>query len=77
MAEIIDGFQCVHSGVSCDLQEILLEKIRGRESHDLPLIIERLLENEKEQISLGEKIKKLALPNATKQIVDEVEKILK
>jgi len=44
---------------------------------ELPLIIKRLIENEKERISLGDKIKKLALPNATKQIVDEVEKILK
>ena len=51
--------------------------LKEGEIDDLPLIIERLLENEKEQISLGEKIKKLALPNATKQIVDEVEKILK
>ena len=44
---------------------------------DLPLIIKRLLQDEKEQVSLSMNIKKMALPNATKQIVDEVEKILK
>jgi len=44
---------------------------------DLPLIIKRLLQDEKERDSLSVNIKKLALPNATKQIVDEVEKILK
>jgi len=44
---------------------------------DLPLIIKQLLKDEKQQDSLSKNIKKLALPNATKQIVDEVEKILK
>lgn len=44
---------------------------------DLPLIIKRLLQDEKERDSLSVNIKKLALPNATKQIADEVEKILK
>ncbi len=40
-------------------------------------VIEELLGNEKRQISLSQNIKKLALPDATKQIADEVEKILK
>ena len=40
-------------------------------------IVEELLGNEKRQISLSQNIKKLALPDATKQIADEVEKILK
>ena len=44
---------------------------------ELPLILEQLLKDEKQQDSLSKNIKKLALPNATKQIVDEVEKILK
>lgn len=40
-------------------------------------IIENLIDDEAKQLSLGANIKKLALPNATNQIVDEVEKILK
>jgi UDP-N-acetylglucosamine--N-acetylmuramyl-(pentapeptide) pyrophosphoryl-undecaprenol N-acetylglucosamine transferase len=36
-----------------------------------------LIQDEALQISLSKNIKKLALPNATKQIADEVEKILK
>lgn len=40
-------------------------------------VIGDLVENEEVQISLGKNIKKLALPDATKRIVDEVEKILK
>ena len=44
---------------------------------DLPDIIKGLLEDEQKQVLMCENIKKLALPNATKQIADEVEKILK
>jgi len=44
---------------------------------DLPSIINRLVKDDSAQLSLSNNIKKLALPNATKQIVDEVEKILK
>ena len=44
---------------------------------ELPRVIEELLGDEKKQISLGKNIKKLALPDATKQIADEVDKILK
>ncbi len=40
-------------------------------------LIGNLIDDEAKQLSLGRNIKKLALPNATKQIVDEVEKILK
>ena len=40
-------------------------------------LIKNLIDDEAKQLSLGRNIKKLALPNATKQIVDEVEKILK
>lgn len=40
-------------------------------------VIRGLVDNEEFQISLGKNIKKLALPDATKRIVDEVEKILK
>lgn len=40
-------------------------------------IIRNLIEDEARQLSLGRNIKKLALPNATKEIADEVEKILK
>ena len=51
--------------------------LKEKDIDDLPLIIKRLLQDEKEQVSLSMNIKKMALPNATKQIVDEVEKILK
>ncbi len=44
---------------------------------DLPSIINRLVKDDSAQLTLSNNIKKLALPNATKQIVDEVEKILK
>ena len=40
-------------------------------------LIGNLIDDEAKQLSLGRNIKKLALPNATNQIVDEVEKILK
>ena len=40
-------------------------------------VIGELVNDEETQISLGKNIKKLALPDATKRIVDEVEKILK
>ena len=39
--------------------------------------IENLIDDEAKQLSLSKNIKKLALPNATNQIADEVEKILK
>jgi UDP-N-acetylglucosamine--N-acetylmuramyl-(pentapeptide) pyrophosphoryl-undecaprenol N-acetylglucosamine transferase len=40
-------------------------------------IFKALLEDEKQQKKLSEKIKELALPNATKQIVDEILKLIK
>jgi len=40
-------------------------------------IFKALLEDENQQKKLSEKIKKLALPNATKQIVDEIIKLIK
>jgi len=40
-------------------------------------LIGNLIDDETKQLSLGKNIKKLALPNATNQIADEVEKILK
>lgn len=40
-------------------------------------VVGDLVDDEEVQISLGKNIKKLALPDATKRIVDEVEKILK
>jgi len=36
-----------------------------------------LLSSEKKQSEMGGNMKKLALPNATKHIVDEIEKLLK
>lgn len=36
----------------------------------------KLYQNKEEQVNLGANIKKLALPNATKHIVDEIEKLL-
>lgn len=40
-------------------------------------IFKALLEDENQQKKLSEKIKELALPNATKQIVDEITKLIK
>ena len=40
-------------------------------------LIGNLIDDDAKQLSLGRNIKKLALPNATNQIADEVEKILK
>ncbi len=51
--------------------------LREDDIDDLPSIISRLIMDEAAQLSLSNNIKKLALPNATKQIVDEVERILK
>jgi UDP-N-acetylglucosamine--N-acetylmuramyl-(pentapeptide) pyrophosphoryl-undecaprenol N-acetylglucosamine transferase len=39
--------------------------------------LETLIKDEPKQMLLAKNIKKLALPNATKQIADEVEKILR
>ncbi len=44
--------------------------------HIFKEIFETLLKDEKLRIRLSESIKKLALPNATKDIVDEVEKLI-
>lgn len=45
--------------------------------NELPMMVEQLVKDQKLQTSLSKNIKKLALPDATKLIVDEVEKILK
>ena len=58
-----------------DLSAAIL--LKESEISRLPEVIEQLLGDEQKQISLSQNIKKLALPNATKQIADEVEKILK
>ncbi len=58
-----------------DLDAAIL--LKEDEISSLPNVIEQLLGDEQQQISLSQNIKKLALPNATKQIADEVEKILK
>ena len=58
-----------------DLKAAIL--LKESEISRLPEVIEQLLGDEQKQISLSQNIKKLALPNATKQIADEVEKILK
>jgi UDP-N-acetylglucosamine--N-acetylmuramyl-(pentapeptide) pyrophosphoryl-undecaprenol N-acetylglucosamine transferase len=44
---------------------------------EFSLVVEALLKDEGKQELLGENIKKLALPQATVQIVDEIEKLLK
>ncbi|MEL4456043.1 undecaprenyldiphospho-muramoylpentapeptide beta-N-acetylglucosaminyltransferase [Lutimonas vermicola] len=58
-----------------DLKAAIL--LKESEISRLPEVIEQLLGDEQKQISLSQNIKKLALPDATKQIADEVEKILK
>lgn len=58
-----------------DLKAAIL--LKESEISRLPQVIEQLLGDEQKQISLSQNIKKLALPDATKQIADEVEKILK
>ncbi|MEM0575130.1 undecaprenyldiphospho-muramoylpentapeptide beta-N-acetylglucosaminyltransferase [Flavobacterium polysaccharolyticum] len=44
---------------------------------EFSLVVEALLKDEGKQQLLGDNIKKLALPQATVQIVDEIEKLLK
>ncbi|MCA0933603.1 undecaprenyldiphospho-muramoylpentapeptide beta-N-acetylglucosaminyltransferase [Lutimonas saemankumensis] len=53
---------------------ILLEE---KNIDTLPEVISLLVKDDDQRGVLGENIKKLALPNATKRIVDEVDKILK
>lgn len=43
---------------------------------DFETVFSKLNESEVAQVALGENIKKLALPDATKHIVDEIEKLL-
>lgn len=50
--------------------------LRESELDTFPLVFETLLKDEGKQQSLSENIKELALPNATNQIVREVEKLL-
>jgi UDP-N-acetylglucosamine--N-acetylmuramyl-(pentapeptide) pyrophosphoryl-undecaprenol N-acetylglucosamine transferase len=51
--------------------------LKERDIDQFAKVIVDLVNDEETQISLGKNIKKLALPDATKRIVDEVEKILK
>ncbi len=51
--------------------------VRESHLHIFKDVFETLLKDEKLRIRLSESIKKLALPNATKDIVDEVEKLMK
>jgi UDP-N-acetylglucosamine--N-acetylmuramyl-(pentapeptide) pyrophosphoryl-undecaprenol N-acetylglucosamine transferase len=44
---------------------------------EFSIVLEALLKDEGKQQLLGDNIKKLALPKATIQIVDEIEKLLK
>ncbi|MFY0629910.1 MAG: undecaprenyldiphospho-muramoylpentapeptide beta-N-acetylglucosaminyltransferase [Flavobacteriaceae bacterium] len=50
--------------------------LRESELETFPIVFETLLKDEGKQESLSENIKELALPNATSQIVNEVEKLL-
>ena len=50
--------------------------IRESELDTFPIIFETLLKDKGKQQSLSENIKELALPNATNQIVNQVEKLL-
>ncbi len=50
--------------------------IKEKDSDTFQTVFKELLENEDKQFTLSENIKKLALPNATKNIVNEVEKLL-
>ncbi|WP_298766228.1 undecaprenyldiphospho-muramoylpentapeptide beta-N-acetylglucosaminyltransferase [uncultured Polaribacter sp.] len=50
--------------------------LKENELNTFPIVFETLLKDEGKQQSLSENIKELALPSATKDIVDEVEKIM-
>ena len=50
--------------------------LRESELDTFPIVFETLLKDEGKQQSLSENIKELALPNATNQIVSQVEKLL-
>ncbi len=50
--------------------------LRENELETFPILFETLIKDEGKQESLSENIKELALPNATNQIVNQVEKLL-
>jgi UDP-N-acetylglucosamine--N-acetylmuramyl-(pentapeptide) pyrophosphoryl-undecaprenol N-acetylglucosamine transferase len=50
--------------------------LKENELHTFPVVFESLLKDEGKQQSLSENIKELALPNATHQIVNEIEKLV-
>lgn len=50
--------------------------IKEKDSDTFQTVFKELVENKDKQFTLSENIKKLALPNATKNIVNEVEKLL-
>jgi UDP-N-acetylglucosamine--N-acetylmuramyl-(pentapeptide) pyrophosphoryl-undecaprenol N-acetylglucosamine transferase len=50
--------------------------LRESELDTFPIVFETLLKDEGKQESLSENIKELAMPNATNQIVSQVEKLL-
>ena len=51
--------------------------IKERDSETFPVVFESLLKDTGKQESLSENIKELALPSATKDIVDTIEKLFK
>lgn len=72
---VAEDHQTKNARAITDLDAAIL--LNEKDIDDLPNIIKDLLEDKARQDSLCENIKKLALPNATKQIANEVEKILK
>lgn len=50
--------------------------LKESELHTFPVVFETLLKDEGKQESLSENIKTLALPNATSDIVNEIEKLI-
>ena len=51
--------------------------LRENELDTFPIVFETLMKDKGKQQSLSENIKELALPNATSQIVNEIEKLIK
>lgn len=72
---VAEDHQTKNARALADRQAAIL--LRESEIDRLPQVFADLLSDEIAQGELGENIKKLALPDATKRIADEVEKLVK
>jgi UDP-N-acetylglucosamine--N-acetylmuramyl-(pentapeptide) pyrophosphoryl-undecaprenol N-acetylglucosamine transferase len=73
---VAEDHQTKNAQAIVDKKGAILLKESDLDSH-FSLVFEALLKDQGKQNQLSENIKKLAMPKATKQIVDEIVKLIK